>query len=50
MQSISKDQALTAAEKVAEIGSIDLTLQESAVQMGEIEGADAQILRKVDRL
>jgi hypothetical protein len=56
MQSNSKDYAEAMAEKVAVKGSVDLTLQQSAIQVGELLNVhstyeeDRKILRKIDRL
>jgi hypothetical protein len=56
MQSISKYHTPEVMEKLNEIGGVNLTLQQSGVQLGEILSAEAiydgerKILRKIDRL
>jgi hypothetical protein len=56
MQSNLKEQGPTVAEKMSEKGSIDLALQQSGIQIGEILTTDVtyeedrKILRKIDQL
>ncbi|CZR53396.1 related to permease of the major facilitator superfamily [Phialocephala subalpina] len=54
MQSNSEDHSATMSEKGAEKRSLDLTLQQSGIQIGEILSAvtdeeDRKVLRKIDR-